>query len=129
MTKPISRKMAVAALLNRFYTNGISVPDNVRGSRCLLLCPICNIALLPDDDIQFDHTHADVFDGPHVYHNLRPIHAACHKIKTAKDIAANAKVKRIQAGGRKKRGPKIKSPGFRKDITKKMSGKVVKRGK
>lgn len=90
MTKPISRKMAVDCLLHCW---GPSFP-----------CAICGEPLLPGQAIQFDHIHADVFDGPHEYQNLRPVHYdPCHKSKTKADIQANAKVKRILADKPSKR--------------------------
>ncbi len=80
VTKPISRKMAVDCLLYRF----------------LIPCGICGKILSPGDRVEFDHIHSDVMDGPHEYKNLRPVHyAPCHQKKTGRDIAANAKVKRI----------------------------------
>jgi hypothetical protein len=86
MTKPVSRKLAVDCLLDRF--------ERAMGG---LPCPVCGAPLLPGQKIQFDHIHADVFDGPHEYQNLRPIHYdPCHKKKSGQDIAANAKVKRLR---------------------------------
>lgn len=97
MTKPISRKMVVDCLL-----------DTVIGWYGQLPCRICTHPLLPGQDIQFDHIHADVFGGPHEYQNLRPVHAECHKKKTARDVKANAKIKRIR--GETKTRPKRKMP-------------------
>lgn len=94
MTKPISRKMAVNCLLHRFRF-GSETLFRVSTDGVSLKCGICGEALEPDQDIQFDHVHADVFDGPHEYQNLRPVHAECHKKKTARDIKDNAKIKRI----------------------------------
>jgi len=82
MTKPISRKMAVDCLLHQ-------------GGVGFIYCGICGSALFPNDNIQFDHIHAIVHDGPHEYQNIRPVHAECHKIKTKADIQANAKIKRL----------------------------------
>lgn len=84
MTKPIPRKMAVDCLLDQFLNVG-----------AVIECRICKVVLCAEDNIQFDHLHAIVHDGPHEYQNLRPVHAECHKKKSAKDVAANAKVKRI----------------------------------
>lgn len=115
MTKPISRKMAVDSLLYRFVL--------VTGE--YLPCAVCGEPLKPGDDVQFDHAHSDVMGGAHEFQNLRPVHYdPCHKKKTKADIQANAKVKRIVCGGRKKRGPKIKSRGFDKKLTKTFGGKV-----
>lgn len=90
MTKPISRKMAVDALLYRF---GLEWH--------VIICTVCNTVLTPGDAIEFDHVHADVHGGPHEYQNLRPLHKACHKTKTRADVKANAKVKRIKRGKKK----------------------------
>ena len=66
-------------------------------SRADIRCMICADVLLPGAEIEWDHIQALVHQGPHDYWNLRPLHPECHKIKTARDIAANAKVKRIIA--------------------------------
>lgn len=115
MTKPISRKMAVRALLYRFITGPVvGLWSETQGHVVYHpVCGECGGIIFPEHDIQFDHIHADVHGGPHEYQNLRPIHYdPCHKKKSAKDVAANAKVKRIRAGGRKKRGPRLQSRGF-----------------
>lgn len=80
MTKPISRQMLIDCLL---YRLGMPV------------CGECKELIRPRQKVEFDHIHADVFDGPHEYQNLRPLHAECHKKKTKRDVQANAKVKRI----------------------------------
>lgn len=90
MTKPISRKMAVDALLWRFMTSGYE--DD---GAAFINCAICNRKLLALDDIEFDHVHAYVHGGEHDFRNLRPLHGSCHKVKTKADIQANAKVKRL----------------------------------
>ena len=82
MTKPVTRKMVVDWFVENFIVE----------------CEICGVRLRAPDDIEWDHHHADVFDGPHVWDNLRPLHAFCHRKKTARDIKDNAKVKRIQRG-------------------------------
>lgn len=99
MTKPISRKMAVDALLHRF----------AEMCDAHLLCSECNELLLPGQNIQFDHTHSHAMGGAHEYHNLRPIHYdPCHKAKSKRDVAALAKVARIT--GVTKGRPKTKWP-------------------
>lgn len=52
-----------------------------------------------------------------------------HKEKTRKDIKAISKVKRIRKreAGETKTKRKIQSPGFRKDVRKKMDGSVEKK--
>lgn len=90
-------------------------------------CGLCGKELFPADEIEWDHIHALVHGGPHVFTNLRPVHVPCHKAKSARDVAANAKVKRIL--GETKTGPKkqIQSPGFDKTRTRKFSGEVIRR--
>lgn len=110
MTKPISRKMAVDCLL-WIVENHIGV----------LFCTICHAPCKAGQDIQFDHIHAIVHEGPHEYQNLRPVHAECHKKKTARDIKDNAKVKRLanpkpSKHPMPKTGRKIPSRPFRKSV-------------
>lgn len=103
MTKPISRKMAVDALLWRFLIEGYIEP--LGGAQ--IKCPECGEPILPGQQIQFDHIHGHAMGGPHEYQNLRPIHYdPCHKKKSARDVAALAKIARIT--GKTKRGPKAK---------------------
>lgn len=97
MTKPVTRAMDVNCLLN-------SINSVFHG----LTCGICGEYLMPEQNIQFDHIHADVFDGPHEYKNLRALHTACHKRKSARDVKDNAKIKRI-LGPRKSKRPMQKS--------------------
>lgn len=113
MTKPVTRALAVSCLILR-----AEIP---------FFCGVCKIELRPEDEIQFDHVHADCFNGPHEYRNLRPVHAECHKRKTKQDVQDLAKTKRLASGGRKRRGPKMKSRGFRKDVKRTFAGKVVEK--
>jgi 5-methylcytosine-specific restriction endonuclease McrA len=110
MTKPISRKMAVDCLL--------WIVENHIGT---MFCTMCQTPVRAGQDIQFDHIHADVFDGPHEYQNLRPLHATCHRKKSAQDVKDNAKIKRILANKPSKRpmaktGRKIPSRKFSKRV-------------
>lgn len=82
-------------------------------------CGLCAGELFPVDEIEWDHVHALVHGGGHSYANLRPVHVECHKAKSAKDVAANAKVKRILADKPSKRpmkssGRPIQSAPFQK---------------
>lgn len=104
--KAISDKMKIHSLL--FWGN--------------IRCPECHGDLQCDDEIEWDHRHALVFNGKHAYDNIRPLHATCHTQKTIRDVKANAKVKRIAAGGKKRKGPPIKSRGFDKKLTKHFDG-------
>jgi 5-methylcytosine-specific restriction enzyme A len=95
--------------------------------RYAVTCGLCRLELSPGDRIEWDHVHALVHGGAHVFTNIRPVHFECHKEKTARDIAANAKVKRLR--GETCQGPKkeIHSRGFDKTLSKKFSGEVVRR--
>jgi 5-methylcytosine-specific restriction endonuclease McrA len=63
--------------------------------RYSITCGICGHEIGPGCPIEWDHVHALVHGGPHIFTNLRPVHEKCHKAKTKADIQANAKVKRI----------------------------------
>ncbi len=91
-------------------------------------CTICKFPISCEAKIEWDHIHALVHGGEHAYLNLRPVHAKCHKGKTARDVAANAKVKRLR--GETCTAPKkpIQSRGFDKTRTRKFGGQVVPRG-
>jgi 5-methylcytosine-specific restriction endonuclease McrA len=109
--QPITADMKIDCLLFRYS----------------ITCGICHCDIAPGHEIEWDHTHALVHGGQHVFTNLRPVHAECHKQKTKADVQANAKVKRIL--GETCNGPtkKIQSRGFDKTKTKKMDGSVVAR--
>lgn len=100
MTKPVSARLKVDFFLSKF--------------QCY--CPGCGEQLLPGQDIQWDHHHADALGGPHTYENLRPMHTECHRIKTSgtkatsygSDIHAIRKIKRLT--GKVKTRPKRKWP-------------------
>lgn len=64
-------------------------------SREVHRCYLCSDILFPNDEIDWDHIHALVHEGDHAFTNLAPVHRICHKAKTARDVKANAKVKRI----------------------------------
>jgi len=95
--------------------------------RYAVTCAVCGKDIQPGHEIEWDHVHALVHGGPHIFSNLRPLHAECHKAKTARDIAANAKGKRLR--GETCNGPKkkIQSRGFDKTKTRKFNGEVVAR--
>lgn len=104
MTKPIPRAMAVACLISRAI-----VP---------FFCTICKIELTPEDEIQFDHVHADKLGGEHHYSNLRPVHAECHRKKSKRDVKDLAKIRHIRGENKPKpkkswpQGKKIPSSHF-----------------
>jgi hypothetical protein len=64
----------------------------------------------PMEEWDWDHRHGLVHGGEHHYNNIRIIHRECHKRKTARDIKANAKVKRIIAKRDGKPKPKRRIP-------------------
>lgn len=108
MTKPVTRKLAVDCLLDRANRAGQPI-----------ICTECGEPCLPGQQIQFDHIFGDKMGGAHEYLNLRPIHYdPCHKAKSARDVAALAKVDRITGitkGPPKKawaKGPKLQSRPF-----------------
>lgn len=80
-------------------------------------CAVCRERILPGQPIEIDHIQALCHEGDNEFKNLRPLHVACHKAKTAKDVKANAKVKRLRGetgGGIKKAIPKRADPWGRK---------------
>ncbi len=100
----ITDKMKLSALFYRF-----PIP-----------CGICNYPLFWDEEMDWDHVHPIALDGEHSHRNLRPLHSNCHRKKTSgskatsagSDIHMIAKVKRIAAGGKTRKAPKIKSRPF-----------------
>lgn len=73
--------------------------------------------------------------GDDAPHNCAYSHGVCHAVVSngTKSTTAGsskqriAKVKRIQAGGKKRKGPPMKSRGFNKSLTRKFNGEVVPR--
>lgn len=79
--------------------------------------------------VRYDHEIALELGGSDSDSNIGPIHRSpCDEIKTANDMRAIAKVRRIEK--RETEGPKpsrLQSAGFRRDITKHMNGTVTAR--
>jgi len=48
------------------------------------------VRLVPSDEIEWDHICALTHGGPHTFDNLRPLHKACHRIKTSGNAATSA---------------------------------------
>ena len=121
--------MAVDCLLWRFFS-GAQIPlKGIQGyetRQALIICGICNQFISSGEDIQFDHIHADVFDGPHEYRNLRPVHAECHKKKSARDVKDNAKIKRIRGETKQRKGRPMAGTK-RSKFKRKLDGTVVLR--
>ena len=69
-------------------------------------CRECHCAIMPGDDVEWDHRVPVALGGRHHYYNLLPLHRECHKRKTfgtkatsaGSDIHKIAKVKRIAKG-------------------------------
>lgn len=81
----------------------------------------------PWRSIQLDHNLALIDGGKHDATNLVPRCLRHHKLKSAREHIANCKAKRLKAGGRKRKGPPMRSRGFDKTIGKRMNGEVYKR--
>jgi len=95
--------------------------------RAEVTCAICGEPVLPEDDIEWDHIWALTHGGPHTYSNLRPLHFACHKVKTKADIQARAKVRRITGETKGRVSKPLRSRGFDKTKSRKFNGTVVPR--
>jgi 5-methylcytosine-specific restriction endonuclease McrA len=77
--------------------------------------------------LELDHIIPLALGGPDDDANLRPFCSEHHKAKTARDLGAIAKAKRL--AGETCTGPKakIRSRGFDKTHTKKLDGSVVRK--
>jgi 5-methylcytosine-specific restriction endonuclease McrA len=117
--KAITSRMKIDALLDMAW--------GARTDHLSIYCLECYEPIQPCEAIQWDHRHATVHKGPHTYQNIRPVHTECHKRKTKRDVQANAKVKRIRGETCTRKGPPIKSRGFDKRFTKRMSGTIERR--
>src|SRR5690348_17156987 len=109
--QPITERMKIDALLDMYG----------------IYCIECDGLICPGQPIQWDHRHALVHGGPHDYRNIRPVHVECHKKKTARDIKANAKVKRLRGETCNAPSKPIQSRGFSKRFRKRLNGVVVTR--
>lgn len=94
-------------------------------------CQRCKEKLRPGE-IEYDHIHPVVFDGPNDLDNYRALCVACHDIVTNGTKAtsygstkhAAAKTRRLAKGGKTRRGRKIENRGFDKSLRRKMNGSV-----
>ena len=90
----------------------------------------CNVYLLPGRYI-YDHINPDWFSGCNKLSNCQVICDYCDHRKTARDIKAIAKAKRIRRKAdpatRKRPRRVLRSRGFDKTRTRKFSGEVVPR--
>jgi hypothetical protein len=66
-------------------------------------CARCGLPLFTTDSIEWDHSLPLGLGGPHDFVNIKPLHAACHRVKTSgtkatttfSDIGKIAKERRI----------------------------------
>lgn len=76
-------------------------------------CYLCSRPFVAGEKIEFDHIVALINGGENRETNLRPVHAKCHRTKTASDVAEKA---RISAKRQKHLGivdpPKMESRPF-----------------
>jgi len=80
------------------------------------VCAICELRIQPSEKWHLDHEAALEISADDSDDNLRPVHEACHKAKTAGDKAAIAKSNRVRAKhltgrGKARKGPPM--PGSR----------------
>jgi hypothetical protein len=96
---------------------------NDEGGKVWLTCYACNGKIDPArEKWNAEHIIRHVLTKDDRPSNVFPIHPKCHAPKTAKDIAENAKGKRVSA---KHYG--ITSKGWGGKYRKKMNGEVVER--
>lgn len=78
-------------------------------------CYICGRDFSDGKKVALDHVKALINGGENRESNLRPVHVACHAVKTAEDVAEKA---RIAAKRQKHRGivdaPKMQGAPFHK---------------
>lgn len=79
--------------------------------------------------VVYDHDIQLWMDGPEDDANVWPLCARCNKLKTAGDAKARAKVRRLwkKALGQPRAASRLRGPGWRKDLRKRMNGRVEKR--
>ena len=103
----------------------------------LIRCYRCRVPVLPGDTLEREHLTPIALGGSDEPKNCRYSHAACHAKQTNgplgkhtslnSDKHAIAKTKRLQSGGRKRKGRKLQSKGFPKRYSKGMDGTVRER--
>lgn len=79
--------------------------------------------------VRYDHEIPLELLGSDDDGNIGPIHRSpCDLIKTANDQAAIAKARRLRKADLEPRQPtRVKSAGFRKDVSRKFNGQIVRR--
>lgn len=95
------------------------------------LCMWCQTSIAcMDPGTDYDHRVPLALNGADDEANIAPIHKRpCHREKTGEDIRRIAKAKRQRKLIEEPEAParKIKSPGFRKDVSKGFDGKIRRR--
>lgn len=77
------------------------------------ICGLCDCKIHPGEKWDLDHEAALEISEDDSDDNLRPVHEACHKAKTAEDKAAIAKSNRVRAKHLTGRGKAPSGRGFR----------------
>lgn len=84
----------------RSVTEWVGKDDNTRAPKRVrdrLLarhpaCYLCSRPFVAGEKIEFDHIVALINGGENREQNLRPVHAKCHRTKTASDVAEKARI-------------------------------------
>lgn len=90
-------------------------------------CAKCCKRFEAGERIDIDHIHQRATGGEDDFSNYRPLHYACHKIKTKADATARAKIRRLNGTTKKRPGKPIRSRGFDRSKTRKFNGTVIPR--
>lgn len=85
-------------------------------------CDDCGASLTTK--VEIDHRIQLWMGGPEARENLRPLCIPCHKIKTAADATARAKVKRIHGWAEPKAPSRLRSRGFSTTLRRRFNGTV-----
>ena len=104
-------------------TDDTAIPPRVR-DRVLMhfnyICQCgCGRTILPYDRWQADHAVALINGGENRENNLVPLLDACHKMKTAADVAIKSKAYRVRTkhrGIKQRKGRGLSHPYLRKKI-------------
>lgn len=114
----------------RGSTPDSTIPPRVRlrvWERAGGCCQICERKLMPGDRWDADHVVALVNGGEHAEGNLQVACVACHRGKTAADVAEKSRARRIQAKHAGIRKPSTFACARTSRFKKRMDGTVVDR--
>ena len=89
------------------------------------ICYLCGGKINVGDQWDVDHVVAVINSGANTESNLKPVHRACHRVKTKADVVEKTKVQRIR---QKHVLPKPKSKWGNSKWKRKMDGTAVPRG-